>query len=263
MSIDPSRTSLEAEVSMEKAALEVAEDPPFHILVMGDFSGCDSGDRTLKPLQIDRDDYEAVMRTVGPRVLIDAGEGKALGLKFEALDDFHPDTLFRSISLFDELRGLRKGLLDPDQFRTAAREVRSWFSDEEAPVAEEKEPEQPVEVEGSDALLDDILGSRTREAAAYKPQKETPLREFVRKAVDPYIIRVDEEEQSKLIDTVDSATGGIMKTIIHDRGFRQLEALWRGLYLMCRRIETSKDLKIFLLDITKERFVEELKKGRR
>ena len=37
--MNPTESNFEAEVSMEKQAQEVPEDPPFHILFLGDFSG--------------------------------------------------------------------------------------------------------------------------------------------------------------------------------------------------------------------------------
>lgn len=256
--MSPSRTSIEAEVSMEKLGVEIPEAPPFHILVLGNFSGRISiGGKKPKPIQIDRDDFESVMREIGPQVSIEAGETR-VDVRFGDLEDFHPDNLFRRIKIFDQLRSLRAELLDGDSFNAAARQVRGWFEDEIDSGARE-DPVPNEEIDGGEGLLDDILGARTRDAAAYKEKTSDDLKAFVKKLVDPFIVKVDENEQERLLAVIDDATGRIMRSILHDRAFRSLESLWRGLYLMCRQIETSNDLKIFVADLTKQEFIEELK----
>ncbi|MDH3493661.1 MAG: type VI secretion system contractile sheath large subunit, partial [Acidobacteriota bacterium] len=258
--MNPERTNLEAEVSMERAGVEIPEDPPFHILVLGDFSGHSESVKPFRIRQIDRDDVTEVMARIAPKVSISTGDTSGIGIGFRELDDFHPDSLFKSVAIFDELRSIRGRLKNESTFKSAATEVREWFSDEGEEPAPAEEIETPVEVEGGEGLLEDILGSRTREAAAYKRQKSTPLKDFVKEVVDPFLVKVDEEEQAKLISAVDDVTGGIMRKILRDKAFRALEAAWRGLYMICRKIETSTKLKIFVLDIGKERFIEEIKK---
>ncbi len=82
----------------------------------------------------------------------------------------------------------------------------------------------------------------------------------MKKIVDPFVVSIDEDEQAKLVAAVDDATSGLMRTILRDSQFRKLEALWRGIYLMCRRVATSTHLKIFVADIAKRAFVEALKR---
>ena len=154
------------------------------------------------------------------------------------------------------LRNLRERLLDERAFGNAAKEVRSWFSDEDTAETEE---EREVVVEGGDGLLDDILGSKDRDVSAYKPSKSAELKDFISKIVDPHLVRVDESEQARLIEAVDEATSGLMRAIISNLGFRRAESIWRGLYFACRNIETDSKLKLFFLDVSKDRYVEELK----
>ena len=58
---------------------------------------------------------------------------------------------------------------------------------------------------------------------------------------------------------VDRATGDLMRKILHNRKFQSLEAAWRGLYLMVRGADTSVDLKIYILDLSKADCVDNLK----
>jgi type VI secretion system protein ImpC len=62
-----------------------------------------------------------------------------------------------------------------------------------------------------------------------------------------------------MLAAVDDATSGLMRAIIHDHRFQALEAAWRGLYFLVRRVETDVDLKIFVLDISKEELAGDLR----
>ena len=54
-------------------------------------------------------------------------------------------------------------------------------------------------------------------------------------------------------------TGELMKKILHHPDFQALESAWRGLYFLVRRAETSNDLKLFILDISKDEITHNLK----
>ncbi len=258
--MNPGESNLEAEVSMERLAVEVPEDPPFHIFVMGDFSGSAGSDTALIPFEIDRDEFSSVLKRIAPRVRIEVGDSGTIEIGFEKLDDFHPDEIFRRHKLFQELRDTRSRLANADTFQTAAGEVREWFSDSRPELEPKTEaPAEPLEIGDESDLLDDILDARNRDRAAYEPAEKSLLKEFVREIVGDHIVKVDEEEQTNLLAAIDSVTSGLMRTILHDSRFKRLEAAWRGLFLMCRRIETTSVLKIFIADIDKERFLDGLK----
>ena len=69
--MNPSETKLEAEVSMEKHAVEVPDDPPSYVLIAGDFSRQDS-DKVRNPIEVDRDNFDEVMEVLAPRIRVSA-----------------------------------------------------------------------------------------------------------------------------------------------------------------------------------------------
>ena len=71
-----------------KILLWIAEDEPAHYLILGDFGG-----RATEPLAVDRDNLDAVMGKL---------QVSLAGAAFRELDDFHPDNLYRNLSLFRE-----------------------------------------------------------------------------------------------------------------------------------------------------------------
>ncbi len=264
----PKKTSFETEVSLEREAVPIPEDPPFHILVAGDFSGrnnllhsTEASLNTPKPLEIDRDNFEDVMKRLNVGLRLKAGSSGILPLVFRELDDFHPDRIFAQIPLFEDLRDVRKRLLNDGTYDEAAREVRGWLGDEESEASEEVADPVPERQFQTGSLLEDILGSTKRAAASYPAQTadKSELSKLVRELVRPHLISTDEAEQAKLVSVIDEMTSDLMRKIVHDPEFKELEASWRGLYLLVRSTETSSDLKIFVYDFSKDELTADLK----
>lgn len=254
---------LDTAVTLESAKTGIVEEPPFHMLVLGDWSG-DAEKRPLAERQlveIDRDNFDKTIARMGVRLDLQY-DGNTLPLEFADLDDFHPDQIFRRVPIFAELRDLRRRLKDESSFNAAAREVRDRFG-----VSEENkrssDPEQPSseqsDAKPADNLLDAILTKPTGGAAAPKAGVSRDISDLVSDLVRPHLVSVDENEQAQLVAAVDAATGGLMRGILHDRRFQELEAAWRGLFFLVRRTETSSELKIHLLDVSKNELSGDLK----
>lgn len=268
----PTDTDFEAEVSLETEAIPIPEDPPFHILFLGDYSGRQNLSESLENLypdfrnyEIDRDNFEDVLRKldVSLRLKLNDADASSIDIRFTELDDFHPDNIFRQVPLFSELREIRKKLSNSDTFELAAREVRSWFKEKLSAENQIRDLEQKSEKKSSSSgsLLDDILTDKKVDASSYRVTKgeSKELRSFIKKIVKPHLINTDEAEQKKLVAIVDDATSELMRKILHHPHFQALESAWRGLYFVIRRTETNSDLKLFLMDISKQEITENLK----
>ncbi len=259
MPIDLNDTGLESSVSFGNVSGGVIEDPPFHILALGNWSG-DAERRELsarRPIEIDRDNFDEVIARLKTSVVLDFDGGSELVLEFGSLDDFHPDEIFRRVDMFDQLRSLRKKLNSSDTFNAAAYEAKQLFGlkrEDIEPVAASTD-DQPA----ADNLLDAILMKPEGGAAAPKRKLSGELGSLVSELVRPHLVTVDEEQQSSLVSLVDSATSGLMRKILHHRKFQALEAAWRGLFFLVRRADTSTELKIWVLDVSKEELADHLK----
>ena len=271
--MNPFNTDFDAEVKFQTESQALPEDPPFHILFLGDWSGRESrpevGAPKRRPIFIDRDNFDQVISKLNVGLELDiSGDGEEfLPISFNELEDFHPDRIFQRVSLFSELRNLRKKLLDHNSYEEAAREVRSWFdvSEEENEtdvVTEPSPPENPPV--STENLLDQLLDQEGGGGTVSRPQTapKTELSVFVSKLVEPHLIQTDENEQARLLGIVDEATSKLMRSILHHPQFQALESAWRGLYLVVRRAETGVDLKLFILDISHEELSEKLKSAK-
>jgi len=258
---------LEAKFTLESDRGGIVEAPPFRVLVLGDWSGS-AEKRELasrRPIEIDRDNFDAVMNKIGASLELDLqGDGSnPLTLSFSELEDFHPDRIFDQVPLFSELRDVRRRLKSEDTFFEAAREVRSWFPETETASIEAS---QTYASDGAENEPEDLLGQILSKpgggGAVPKPSRSRESQELnslLSELVRPFLVRVDQDEQAQMLSVVDGASGELMRKILHDHRFQAMEAAWRALFFMVRRIETDSDLSIYLLDIEKGELSDHLK----
>jgi type VI secretion system protein ImpB len=115
------RVHIKYEVETEGAM--VVKELPFVVGVLGDFSGDPT--QPLKPfgerkfVQIDRDNFDDVMRRMSPGLNISVnntlqndGSDLAVNLKFESMDDFLPGSVVNQVPALKALLDARNELRD-------------------------------------------------------------------------------------------------------------------------------------------------------
>jgi type VI secretion system protein ImpC len=234
-------------------------DSPFHIAVLGDFSGrenrgvLDAKLHGRKPILIDRDNFEDVLAELAPELHLPLGgpEGQRVAMRFRELDDFHPDRLFSNLKIFQALRDLREKLQDPARYEAAAAEVRSW-SDAPATPAPSAPPAPDISRLSASELFEQALSAteaRTAPAGPKRPRDD--FQALLRDIVAPYAEPKPDPKRPELVAQVDAAISGQMRALLHHPDFQALEGAWQAMYLLVRRLSTGEDLKVFLLDIAK------------
>jgi type VI secretion system protein ImpC len=223
MSRTSSLTSVHIDVDEEaREAPREEPDAPFRILVAGNFSG--GVGRNRKPVAVDRDNFEEVLEFYHPELRIPVGNS-TLTISIRDLDDFHPDRLYERLAGFQELRGLREQL-------------------EEGVLPPQADPELS-NVSGAD-LLSAMMGDAPAVALA---KSRSAWDAMLQEIVAPYGERKPDSRQGAMIAQTDTAIAGEMRALLHRREFQELEALWRGLFFLVRRLETSNDLKVYVWDM--------------
>jgi type VI secretion system protein ImpC len=242
------------------------QDAPFRILVLGDLSGrADRGATGLagrRPVRVDRDNLETVIAKFGAAIRLPvAGPGsEPLTIGFAELEDFHPDRLYQRVEAFGQLRSLRRRLQDPATFEAAAAEVRGWQAPPPAAKPAPAEAESPAPSGGTGITLDDLLGSAP---AAGRRADPTDASALIQAIVAPYMQSVPNigRQQAELVAGVDDAATGLMRAILHAPAFQALEAAWRGVEFLVRRLESDGPLSIHLLDVSKAELAADLAAG--
>lgn len=248
--------SLNDEQPKQKRTQSYTENEACHIAILADFSG--RGHRQLndslniknrKVLEVDRDNFDEVFAQLDVQCLLPLADDP---MQFGELDDMHPDFIYEHIPLFNQFKALKKKLKNASTFSAAAQEISQWQASAASPQSPiEKGSESVESYQGS--LLDSVLSGEST------LQSNTPsgIQALVRDIVAPYVTAKPNPQQKELIQSVDHATSSLMRTIMHHPRFQQIESAWRSLYLLVRRIETNKNLKIFMIDISEQEIIDD------
>jgi type VI secretion system protein ImpC len=265
----PERSSAGFEIGVRTklADVQTLEPEPFRIAIFGDFSGranrgtAETG-RSAGPIAIDRDNFDRVFAKLAPALHI-AGTGPQVSIRFDSLDDFHPDSLFRRLPLFATLRDLRTRLDDPATFRETAAELARSPGEPSAAApgsssAREPAPKQgPASYTGGN-LLDRMLEQSDEGAPLPQTVRPDDLQAFLDHIVAGHLVRNKNPQHDQLLAHIDKSIADEMRALLHHPDFQALEAGWRALFFLTHRLETGVDLQIHLFDLSKRELSDDL-----
>ncbi|MDX1696426.1 MAG: type VI secretion system contractile sheath large subunit [Ketobacteraceae bacterium] len=247
---------------------------PFHLLIMGNFSGADFRQRADYPdirerpwYRIDCDDIDDVMGRIAPTLTLSASD-KAWQYTPKTIDDFHPDEIFADFPPFQELKILRRQLQNNSTFAQAASTLEQWLGIRPAEPSEPQAPQQSSAAEdehqkapADGSLLDSILdaGNQSTESPVSGDAATTAwLRDLVDEAVAPYTLPGKDPRQEDYLALLDRSISDLMRTLLHSPAFQSLESHWRGLDFILRRTTSESRLNIYLWDVCKEELLADL-----
>ena len=242
-------------------------ETPFCIAILGDFSGRANRGRfeaksvgERKAHMVDRDNFDEVLSRLKPELHLPTQSGIPLVCRFSEIDDFHPDRLYEN-QVFHELKDLRERLRDPSTFKDVAEQLGIIQPPPAArPVQDDVRVAAPDPVRlASGSLLDEMI-EQTESRIALEPRRHTnEVQEFARQLAAKYAVNAPDARQPEVIAAVDRAIGDSMRAILHHPDFQALEAIWRATFLLVRQLETGPQLKISLIDISRQELEADLK----
>ncbi len=239
-----------------------SSETPFRIAILGDFSGRTprgiSDSKTIakrRALLIDRDNFDEVLSRIGPELGMAMGDG-SLHLRFSELDDFHPDRIFQRLEAFNKLRDLRERVQDPSTFQQTAEELglRSPQSVPETRNAGTTPVIAPDATRlASGSFLDEMIEQTEARIAEdrYRP-KPDEVRQFAQRVAAKHLVSARDDRQPEVLSVIDRGISGLMRAVLHNRDFQALEAIWRAMFFLVRQLETGSQLKLYLVDVSKE-----------
>ncbi|MBM3794450.1 MAG: hypothetical protein FJW31_10345 [Acidobacteria bacterium] len=215
--------SLDVGLGREPAAERVArprDDDPFRILILGNFSG---QGRVAKPVQVDRDNFDDVLRAFAPVVDVTGGR-----IAIGEIDDFHPDRL---LARYPALREAPAAAVSA----AAALAAPTTAAVSAASLA-------------SGSFLDDVL-----EASEKREQpKGDALSGWINQVVSKHVVASPSAEEQTQQAAAEQTTADRVRAVLHAPAFQAMEALWRGVYWLVRNTDTDGPVSIWLVDSTRE-----------
>lgn len=250
-----------------------SSETPFSIAILGDFSG--RVNRKLSDPQsignrravlVDRDNFDQVLFQFGPEIQLPIGDRGSMRLQFAELEDFHPDRVLERLKAFCKLRELRARLEDPSTFAEAADELGLRPAE---PAAPDRGPAEGPVVDApsatrlaSGSLLDQMIEQTESRGCENRPRPvPDEVHEFAQRVAAKYLVGTPDPRQADILAVMDRAFGGLMRAVLHNPHFQALEAIWRATFLLVRRLETGTQLKLYLVDISKEELAADLSSG--
>jgi type VI secretion system protein ImpC len=234
------------------------ETSPFVMMVLGDFAGNTGVKNNNDPAwlmqvpvrNVDIDNIDQLWKYFSPRVEIDI-EGTAVILEPNDLDDFHPDHLYQHQPLFEELRNLRRRLLDPATSSQALAEVMESNPQTVEEASEDFSDNQQAPDESGDNMFERLLGERRAQPSPVAAAS-SKLDSLLQKVVGPHVVHELDPKVDTAVDAVDKAITESMRRILHHPDFQELEGAWRSLYDLVHEAEIGEELKLKVCNISKQ-----------
>lgn len=239
---------------------------PLRLALLGDFGGgagkgrLDTGAALArrKPLKVEFDTLEDAMTRLDLSLTLPLGaDGAPVEVPITDLESFHPDQIYRNVSLFGELAALRKRLNTPSTFAAAAREVMAWGGDKVARASTlARRAASRGTTPARSARLDDF--ARLTGRASTSNHADEAVDRLLQRVLAPFVAPAADPKKDALVAAVDEALADAMRAVLHHPDFQTAESLWRGVDFLLRRIDTSHQLQVHLYDISAEEFAADL-----
>src|SRR4051812_4940027 len=114
------------------------------------------------------------------------------------------------------------------------------------------------------ALLDNILskGMRARDDEARDRGRDL-LKEFVAQLLDPSMVMAKDTEKTinLRIAEIDRMLSSQLNEVMHHPDFQKLEGSWRGLHYLVHQSETSTQLKLRVLNVSKKDLLNDMERA--
>ena len=281
--VRPPRVQINYDV--EVADTSVRKELPFVVGTLADLSDRlgkpPQGFRSRKFVQIDRDNFDAVLEQMAPRLslwvpnrLKDDGSVLTVELRFRSIDDFQPEAIVEQVEPLRSLLEMRKRFanfaaqLDAnDALETILssilvdRELTFRLAEQLRRASPPEGTESPrsasPSAEADMSLLVDVLAAVRPRGGAEAEATRKILSDLI--SAGPHV-RDDRDLVTQLreqIGRIDRTLSSQVAEILHHSDFQRLEATWRGLHYLVRESETGELLKIKILNVSKSELLDD------
>ncbi|ATB28915.1 type VI secretion system contractile sheath large subunit [Melittangium boletus] len=277
--IRPPRVQITYDVEIGDAVEQ--KELPLVVGVLSDLAGQRQGlprMRERKFVEIDRDNFDKVMASIGPELKLSVadklqgGDAKMnVELRFPRIDAFLPHQVVQDVEPLRALLEARGRMVDLlaklDGNDALVEKLKAVLADEASVQkleAELKADPAPAEDPAAPGVLAGILqeGKLARDEAQATRAREL-VKEFVEQAralqATPQMDLVSLIGQA--ITRVDTRMGEQLDEVLHAPAFQKLEASWRGLHLLVSSSETGTNLKLRVMHATMKELLDDMERA--
>jgi len=263
------RIELEFGFSTPRKGSPPRETDPMQILVLGDFSASSSlhKDKPLSECRIrmlDIDNLDRMLSQFAPALELQMNDGLMVPVSFSEMDDFHPDSLYQRLAVFDELRDISQRLSDSQTFPQAAAQLRAMQNTAigETPPKQAVDGTLTASDENDSSTFERLLGNPpTADKSSSGQHARTAVERLIGEAIKDKIVPEAAPEQHVYTTAAEDAISKLMRQILQHPEFKALEALWRGLEFLVQRIELDEILTLSVCDISRDELLSDFQQA--
>ena len=262
---------------------------PFIVGIFADLSGEPLADlppvKDRKMVEIDRDNYNAVMASATPTVKLAAvanvlpgGTGNLSGaISFANLDEFGPLEVVKRVPVMKALYDARCRIRDMHTKAEMSDNVGQLLDKVVAPDDEGKKLRDEFKTAFDPTKPEEWKNVKPAGSIEKLLTKEYMLldesqREYVLNLIGQFVVDIlvpfkDGPNRGvgallvSRIAEIDEALTKQLNLIMHAENFQRLEATWRGLFYLVSRSETGTMLKLRVMNIAKRELLKDLQKA--
>ncbi len=267
-SISSGNFTFKSTVNMQEPQVKRSAGGAFHIAIVGDFSGRGSrgeGDvqalSSRKVIEVDRDNLEQVFAQFNVSLRTPFSE---TDLVFQEFDSLHPDYLLEHLELFSKFNTLKNRLKKPDQFDAIVAEMQALKIYTAEQTTANQNATLTINPVAHAPISDSSNGSNTLDSilAGAQLQQNTrsdisDINQYIKQLVAPYAQAKADPRLPEMLSAVNEAMAQTLRDLMHNSAFQELEANWRGLDFLTRRIETNAKVKLFIIDATRDELIQD------
>jgi type VI secretion system protein ImpC len=227
----------------------------FNIILLGDFAGRANRGLTepvhmRNPVRLDVDNFEAVLGRIGAKLNLPdpTTTAAAMELAFASLDDFHPDRLLHQAKSLTSLAEARRLLLSPGTAERGKEALQAILGKSGPPPSPAASEEKAPAAESDDDTMARLLGGAVP-ATGKPPAPSSRVEQFIQQVITPHVTPGSASWQPVALAAAEMELAHRLRAILHQPDFQSLEANWRGADLLVRRVESSEDISLSLLDV--------------
>ncbi len=245
------RASLELTLGSPQKGRRKPPEEPLRILFLADLSGRDAPEPTFKTHRVSHESFESTMASVAPAASIEIDSPLTVNetITFNNIDDFHPDSLARSLDSFRTLSLLGDRLGDPNTRDEALSRLGELLGSD-IPATPQGEPIVATEAqdEGDSDMMERLLGEST--GASPRSRAHEKVESFIQNVIDESQIEMPSVTAEVGQQQIAELMAATMRAVLMSQPLRALERAWRSVEWLMQRLD-DEAVEIHVLDLSK------------
>jgi type VI secretion system protein ImpC len=245
-------------------------DSSFHLIVVSDLAPGTGG--AARARTVDKDSLDELLRSLGPSIDVPGGGARTV-LPFQEFRDFRPDRLAARVPAIASLIDVKKLVLDlasgngsVDAVRAALGKLGAYpqlagaleaalASTPQMPLSTPAPPRIPGPVPAG-GIFDLVDADSSPAAGETSPEQvEKAAAKLINAVLGSAGSRPLPAALRSVASQAESTVAPMLRAILHDPRFQELEASWRGLRLLVRSVDFRAGCRIHVVASPRKEFL--------